>query len=167
MTRRVEVSADARAQARRMGAHGPAIAPRRPAFPPISARPVGSEAAQVWSLGQPGVQGAADVQAGNPGEPVKRRGRKSNGNAEIVSGAPVILSLDLAQNLAGRPGARFGRPSCGTFRWPASVTIPARDSPPGCDAIADLITLHQPKTIVAERFVPPHKQKRARTSAIG
>ncbi len=73
----------------------------------------------------------------------------------------MILALDLAQNLGWAAGAKFGRPSCGTFVLAGGVTDPGEGFAAGCDAIADLITLHQPKTIVAERFVPPHRQKRA------
>ncbi len=52
--------------------------------------PVGSEAAQVWSLGwNEGNKVAADLLAGNPAEPVKRRGRRAKGNGEIVAGAPA------------------------------------------------------------------------------
>lgn len=50
--------------------------------------PVGSELAQVWSLGwNQGNKVAADFQAGNPAEPVTRRGRKVRGTNAIVAGA--------------------------------------------------------------------------------
>lgn len=52
--------------------------------------PPGSELAQVWSLGwKRGKKVVDDVLAGNPAEPVKRRGRKAKGNGEIVAGAPA------------------------------------------------------------------------------
>lgn len=52
--------------------------------------PVGSELAQVWSLGwNKGNKVVTDFAAGNPAEPVKRRGRKAKGNSEIVAGAPA------------------------------------------------------------------------------
>lgn len=50
--------------------------------------PAGSEAAQVWSLGhKEGAKVVADVLAGNPAEPTKRRGRKAKGGDSIVAGA--------------------------------------------------------------------------------
>jgi len=51
--------------------------------------PVGSELAQVWSLGwNQGNKVAADFLAGNPAEPTRRRGRKAKGS-EIVAGSPA------------------------------------------------------------------------------
>lgn len=87
----VEVSPDARAKHDDWEAHEAGYRAAQAGTPVEDCPfPVGSEAAQVWSLGHSKASKVlADVQAGNPGEPVKRRGRKSNGNADIVSGAPA------------------------------------------------------------------------------
>jgi ribosome modulation factor len=87
----VEVSADARAQHDEWEANEAGYRAAMAGIPADQCPfPLGSEAAQVWSLGHSKASKVlADVQAGNPGEPVKRRGRKSNGNADIVSGAPA------------------------------------------------------------------------------
>lgn len=73
----------------------------------------------------------------------------------------MILALDLAQNLGWAAGTKAGRPACGTFRLAGEVTDPGAGFSAACDVIADLITTHQPKAIVAERAVPPHKQTHA------
>lgn len=50
--------------------------------------PAGSALAQQWSVGHAkGSQVLADFQAGNPAEPVTRRGRKVRGTNAIVAGA--------------------------------------------------------------------------------
>lgn len=73
----------------------------------------------------------------------------------------MILALDLARNLGWAAGRRAGRPACGTFRLAGEVTDPGSGFAAACDVIADLITTHQPDCIVAERFVPPHRQTNA------
>lgn len=73
----------------------------------------------------------------------------------------TILALDLAKNLGWAAGVKHGRPACGTFRLAGEVTDPGSGFAAACDVIADLITTHQPKAIVAERAVPPHRQTHA------
>ena len=73
----------------------------------------------------------------------------------------TILALDLAKNLGWAAGVNQGRPACGTFRLAGEVTDPGSGFAAACDVIADLITVHQPKAIVAERAVPPHRQTNA------
>lgn len=87
----VEVSADARAQHDEWEANDQGYRAAQ-AGTPIDQNPwpPGSEIAQVWSLGwKRGKKVVDDVLAGNPAEPVKRRGRKAKGNGEIVAGAPA------------------------------------------------------------------------------
>lgn len=74
----------------------------------------------------------------------------------------MILALDLARNLGWAAGRKAGGPpTSGTFRLAGEVTEPGAGLAAACDAIADLITTHQPRLIVAERAVPPHRQTRA------
>ncbi len=73
----------------------------------------------------------------------------------------MILALDLARNLGWAASRKGAAPACGTFRLAGEITDPGTGFAAACDAIADLITIHQPGLIVAERFVPPHKQKQA------
>lgn len=87
----VEVSADARSEHDQWEANDQGYRAAQ-AGTPIDQNPwpPGSEIAQMWSLGwKRGKKVVDDVLAGNPAEPVKRRGRKAKGNGEIVAGAPA------------------------------------------------------------------------------
>lgn len=87
----VEVSADARSEHDQWEANEQGYRAAQ-AGTPIDQNPwpPGSEIAQMWSLGwKRGKKVVDDVLAGNPAEPVKRRGRKAKGNGEIVAGAPA------------------------------------------------------------------------------
>lgn len=73
----------------------------------------------------------------------------------------MILALDLARNLGWAAGTKAGIPACGTVKLIGEIATPGAGLAAACDTIADLITVHRPRLIIAERAVPPHRQTNA------